>query len=228
MTRILFIMFTTLLFAQIALTSCFTSEDILLPQLPYNYTELQPVISETIMRLHHLMHHQGYITNYNLARKSLEVAIGEGDLYTIELLQNTIKFNLGGHLNHAFFWKVLAPQGKGGELNSRSELLNKINLQFGSLDNMKALFNKKALAIQGSGWCWLGLNKVTNTLEIRETANQDPLAIFGVEAIFGVDVWEHAYYLDYQNKRGNYLEKIWTIANWTQIETNYKVAVLKI
>ena len=127
---------------------CLSSQDIILPHLPYNYTDLEPIISEKIMLLHHTKHHQAYVNNYNNARKALEEALETGDLITVENLQNTIKFNLGGHLNHAFFWVVLAPLGKGGALATGSKLLAKINEEWGSIDFMKKTFNQKAVAIQ--------------------------------------------------------------------------------
>lgn len=203
------------------------SEDIVLPPLPYGYADLEPVISEKIMLLHHTKHHQAYINNYNQASHSLEQAIQSGDLSQIELLQETIKFNLGGHLNHAFFWKVLTPMNSSKELPEDSALVQQINLQFGSMDSFKALFNKKALGVQGSGWCWLGYQKNNKALEVKTTSNQDPSILFDIEPVFGVDVWEHAYYLDYENRRGDYLDKIWSIVNWQQVEQNFNNAVLK-
>lgn len=216
-----------LLIAHTFSTCYVSSEDIVLPPLPYGYSDLEPAISEKIMRLHHLKHHQAYINNYNQARKSLEQALQSDSLEQIELLQNTIKFNLGGHLNHAFFWKVLTPSDKSRGLSQDSMLLQQINLQFGSLKSFMTLFNQKSGGIQGSGWCWLGYNKNSKSLEIKETVNQDPLITLGLEPIFGVDVWEHAYYLDYENRRADYLNNIWSIVNWDQLETNYKAAISK-
>ena len=128
--------------------SCVASSDIILPPLPYNYSALEPVISEKIMVLHHTKHHQAYVTNYNKARKTLEDALQVSDLQTIESLQSTIGFNLGGHLNHAFFWKVLVPEKQYQPLGSDSQLLAQINAEWGNLENFKKEFNKKALAIQ--------------------------------------------------------------------------------
>jgi len=130
-------------------SSCFSSStDVILPPLPYNYSALEPVISEKIMILHHTKHHQAYVTNYNKARKSLEDALQLNDLPTIESLQGAIRFNLGGHLNHDFFWKVLTPEKQAVPLPADSELLTKINCQWGNLENFKKEFNKRALAIQ--------------------------------------------------------------------------------
>lgn len=219
-------LFFPLLLQTFTMTAVF-SEDIVLPALPYGYACLEPVISEKIMRLHHTKHHQAYINNYNQASKSLEQAMQSGDLSQIELLQETIKFNLGGHLNHAFFWKVLTPMNSSKGLSENSELLQQINSQFGSLESFQALFNKKALGVQGSGWCWLGYQRNNKALEIKTTLNQDPLILFEMEPVFGVDVWEHAYYLDYENRRGDYLSQIWSIVNWQQVEENYNAAVRK-
>ena len=188
---------------------------------------MEPVISEQIMTLHHTKHHQGYIHNYNLAVVQLQNALNIGDLETVETIQGTIKFNLGGHLNHDLFWKILAPISSGGGVypSASSLLSKKIDKVFGGYDKFISLFNDKAGKLQGSGWTWLVVNKSTKQLSIFATANQDPALLEGNEAIFGIDVWEHAYYLQYLNARADYLNNIWKIVNWVQVEKNYLKAI---
>ena len=148
MHSILPLVFSLVCLFPLSLSFTCSFQPLSLSPLPYDYSALSPIISEKIMFLHHTKHHQAYINNYNSAIKSLEEALNLGDLNTIENLQNFIKFNLGGHLNHEMFWKMLAPIGKGGFLKEDSELLKKINEAWGNLENMKMAFNKKATAIQ--------------------------------------------------------------------------------
>ena len=200
---------------------------IILPPLPYAYDGLEPVISKQIMTLHHTKHHQAYINNYNTAVGQLLKALDAGDLETVESLQVTIKFNLGGYLNHAFFWTVLAPISSGGGVlpSSSSSLTKQVIKIFGGYDKLITLFNDKGGKLQGSGWTWLVVDNSTKNLSIFSTANQDPATLEGFTPIFGVDVWEHAYYLQYLNVRADYLTNIWKIVNWVQVEKNYINAI---
>jgi superoxide dismutase, Fe-Mn family len=189
-----------------------------LPQLPYDFGDLEPVISAEIMQLHYSKHHQTYVTNLNKALEQYTAAEAKGDLQQMIALQSALKFNGGGHINHSIFWTNLLPQKKGGGVCQQGKLLEMITARFGSLDNFIALFNTKTVAIQGSGWGWLGLNKETKQLEIATCDNQDPLSTKGLIPLLGIDVWEHAYYLQYKNVRADYLKAIWTIINWTNVE----------
>ena len=133
-----------------------------------------------------------------------------------------LKFNGGGHINHSIFWKVLCPKGSS---EPAGELAEAIKRDFGSLDKMIQELSTKSVAIQGSGWGWLGFNKQNNRLEITTCANQDPLwATTGLYPLFGIDVWEHAYYLQYKNVRADYVKNIFKIANWRQVEHYYEKA----
>ncbi|XVE90981.1 hypothetical protein DITRI_Ditri20bG0119000 [Diplodiscus trichospermus] len=187
-----------------------------LPDLPYDYGALEPTISGEIMQLHHQKHHQTYITNYNKALEQLHEAIQKGDSSTVVKLQSAIKFNGGGHINHSIFWKNLAPIRAGGGAPPKGPLGWAIDTNFGSLDSLIEKINAEGAALQGSGWVWLGVDKELKKLVVETTANQDPLVTKGPNLVplLGIDVWEHAYYLQYKNVRPEYLKKIWKVINW--------------
>ncbi len=167
-----------------------------LPDLKYDYAELEPFISAEIMQIHHSKHHQTYVTNLNTLNEQLGEALHKNDVSKIITLQQGIKFNGGGHLNHSIFFNNLAPAKKGGGEIEDGELLNMIKAQYGSLDSMQATLAASTVAVQGSGWGWLGYDKTSKSLRITTTANQDPLeATTGLVPLLGIDVWEHAYYL---------------------------------
>ena len=192
-----------------------------LPKLPYELNALEPIISKEIMELHWSKHHQAYVNNLNAALEKYEAAEKKGDLAAMIALEPAIRFNGGGHLNHSIFWTNLAPVG--GSLPT-GELLRAIERDFGSLDSLIAEFSTKAAAVQGSGWGWLGYNKEKNRVVVVTTSNQDPLATQGLIPLLGIDVWEHAYYLDYKNVRPKYLENIWKVVNWANVAERYKAA----
>lgn len=167
-----------------------------LPDLTYDYGELEPFISAEIMKIHHTKHHATYVTNLNVATEKLQDAVAKNDVSSIVALQQNIKFNGGGHLNHSIFWKNLIPQNKGGGDLPSGDLRTMIEAQYGSFDAFKATFSASTVAVQGSGWGWLGFDKTNKKLVVTTTANQDPLeATTGHIPLLGVDVWEHAYYL---------------------------------
>lgn len=195
-----------------------------LPELPYDFNALEPVISAEIMELHYSKHHKGYVTNLNAALEKYHEAESKNDVAQMIALQSMIKFNGGGHINHSIFWTILAP--KGGVDAPKGDLLKMIERDFSSLDSFKEKFNAATTAIQGSGWGWLGFNKSLKKLEIATCANQDPLSTKGLVPILGVDVWEHAYYLQYKNVRADYVKAIWQILNWPGIEERFKRANL--
>ncbi|KAL5038153.1 hypothetical protein BDV3_001686 [Batrachochytrium dendrobatidis] len=193
-----------------------------LPDLPYDFNALEPFISAEIMQLHHSKHHQAYVNNLNIAEEKLHGAIEKNDVASQIALQGAIKFNGGGHINHSIFWTNLgSPKSGAGELHDKS-LLAAINRDFGSLDEFKKNFANQAAGVQGSGWGWLGLNKAKNRLEIATTANQDPL--IHLVPLLGVDVWEHAYYLQYKNVRPDYLKAIWSVVNWKNVSERFAKA----
>ncbi|KAJ7594085.1 manganese superoxide dismutase [Mycena floridula] len=192
-----------------------------LPDLPYGYDALEPYISKQIMELHHKKHHQTYVNALNAAEASYTKASTPKERIA---LQAALKFNGGGHINHSLFWKNLAPsaaekKGNGGVL-ADGPLKDAISQAFGSLDKFKTQFNTATLGIQGSGWGWLVLNATTKRLEIVTTPNQDPV-LSPYLPIIGVDIWEHAFYLQYLNVKADYLNAIWSVINFEEAEKRY-------
>ena len=183
-----------------------------LPDLPYDFGALEPVLDGAIMELHHQKHHKTYVTNFNAAQEKYAEAELKGDYEGMIALQPALKFNGGGHVNHSLFWKCLtAPKDYA---LPEGELLAMIERDFGSLSAMQDKFTASTVAVQGSGWGWLGYNKATGKLAVTTTANQDPCITTGLTPVLGVDVWEHAYYLQYKNLRPDYVKNIWKIINW--------------
>lgn len=192
-----------------------------LPDLPYDFNALEPVISAEIMQLHYSKHHNAYVTNLNAALEKACEARDKGDLETMIALQQAIKFNGGGHVNHSIFWTNLAPVGKGGGEAPKGELLKAIQKDFGTLESFIEKFSALTTGIQGSGWGWLGYNKALGQLVMTTCANQDPLSTQGYIPLLGIDVWEHAYYLQYKNVRADYVKNIWKIINWKNVEERF-------
>jgi len=195
-----------------------------LPDLPYAYDALEPVISKEIMELHHTKHHKGYVTKLNAALEEYHKAESEKDMAQTVALQSSIKFNGGGHINHSIFWTILCPE-KEAVGKPSGALAKAIDKDFGSFAAFQEAFNAETVAIQGSGWGWLGYNKTMGRLEIAICANQDPLSTQGLFPLFGVDVWEHAYYLQYKNVRPDYVKAIWRILHWKSIEERFNKAM---
>jgi len=192
-----------------------------LPPLPYPYNALEPYISQEIMTLHHTKHHQTYVNALNAAEKAYADAATPKERIA---LQAAIKFNGGGHINHSLFWKNLAPKrgGHGGVLKD-GPFKKAIDATFGSLENLIREFNTTTAGIQGSGWGWLGVDPKTKALAITTTANQDPL--LSHVPIIGVDIWEHAFYLQYKNVKADYLSAIWNVINFDEAEKRYNEAI---
>ena len=197
-----------------------------LPDLPYDFNALEPVISAEIMELHYKKHHQGYVNNLNTALDQLADAEAKNDVAKMIELQSAIKFNGGGNINHSIFWTNLAPVSKGGGTPPTGPLAEALNKAFGSLDNFITDMNTKTVAIQGSGWGWLGLCPKKKTLHISTCSNQDPLVISGLIPLLGLDVWEHAYYLQYKNVRADYLKAIWQVVNWKNVAERYQRGIV--
>ncbi|KAJ7735004.1 Mn superoxide dismutase [Mycena metata] len=170
-----------------------------LPDLPYAYNALEPYISEEIMTLHHKKHHQTYVTGLNAAEEARSPTMQCKGISTTH-----------------FFWRNLAPASEGGGKLENGPLKSAIERDFGSVDEFKKSFNAKTAGIQGSGWGWLGYNSTTNKLEIVTTANQDPLITH--TPIIGIDIWEHAFYLQYKNAKPDYLNAIWNVVNFKEAE----------
>ncbi|KDN53629.1 putative SOD2-superoxide dismutase precursor, mitochondrial [Tilletiaria anomala UBC 951] len=187
-----------------------------LPDLPYDFGALEPAISAQIMQLHHQKHHNTYVTNLNAAEEAMSDALAKKDVKKAIATQKALNFNGGGHLNHSLFWTNLAPPKQGGGELSAGPLQQQIEKDFGSLDGLKSKMNTALAGIQGSGWGWLGYDKEKGKLDIVTTANQDPLITH--IPLIGIDAWEHAYYLQYQNVKADYFKAIWDVINFKEAE----------
>lgn len=195
-----------------------------IPQLPYDFNALEPFIQAAIMELHYTKHHQGYVNNLNKALEQYAEAEEKNNIEAMIALQQAIKFNGGGHINHSIFWTNLAPKNQGGGNPPQGALATSLDQHFGSLNKFIDLMSNKAIAIQGSGWAWLGYDKTNKNLSITTCDNQDPLATKGLIPLLGIDVWEHAYYLQYKNVRADYVKAIWNIINWKNVEERFQKA----
>ena len=197
-----------------------------LPDLPYPHNALEPTIDEQTMRIHHGKHHAGYVNKLNAAleghqdlqNKSVEDLL-RGINSVPEDIRTAVRNNGGGHANHSLFWPVMSPNG-GGEPSG--DLADAIQGAFGSFASFKEKFSNAGSGQFGSGWSWLVLSN--GDLKVYSTPNQDSPYMNGDTPILGLDVWEHAYYLKYQNDRGGYIEKWWNVVNWDQVAQNFKNA----
>lgn len=195
--------------------------DYTLPELTYDYSALEPSISGTIMELHHSKHHQAYVTGANTALAALAEARDKGDLGAVNKLEKDLAFNLGGHVNHSIFWTNLSPDG--GD-KPTGELASAIDDNFGSFDKFTAHFTAAALGVQGSGWAALMWDSIGKNLIINQFFDQQSNFAAGSVPLLLLDVWEHAYYLDYKNVRADYVKAFWNIANWANVQERFSVA----
>jgi Fe-Mn family superoxide dismutase len=197
-----------------------------LPQLPYAYDALEPHIDARTMEIHHSKHHNGYTTNLNaaIAGTDLEGKTIENILLNLDLNNAAVRNNGGGFYNHSLFWTIMSPNGGG---LPTGDLASAINDAFGTFDDFKAAFAKAAATRFGSGWAWLCVDK-DGKLAVCSSANQDNPLMTGVghegTPILGLDVWEHAYYLNYQNRRPDYIEAFFSVVNWTEVARRFAVA----
>ncbi|WP_348921971.1 superoxide dismutase [Enterococcus rotai] len=197
-----------------------------LPDLPYAYDALEPHIDVETMHLHHDKHHNTYVTNLNaaidkhpeLGTKSVEALIADMDSIP-EDIRTAVRNNGGGHANHAFFWEIMAPNAGGAPTG---EIKEAIDAAFGSFDKLKEEFKTAATGRFGSGWAWLVLNN--GKLEVTSTPNQDSPLMDGKTPVLGLDVWEHAYYLNYKNVRPDYIDAFWNLVNWDEVNKRYAAA----
>ena len=204
-----------------------TDGKVTLPKLDYGYADLEPVLSEQLLTLHHTKHHQNYVDTYNKLLDEFTEAKNKNDVYKIVSLTPGLKFNLGSHINHSIYWKNLCPiKNGGGKVPENSKLVEKIKSQWGSVDKFIADFIDNIMKIQGSGWGNLAYNKTTKCLEYLETKDQDPVALkSNYVAILCVDGWEHAWYVKYLNMKKTYYTEIWKIVNWDDLEKRYLEAI---
>lgn len=197
-----------------------------LPELPYAYDALEPHFDARTMEIHHTKHHNGYTTKVNaalegteFADKPIEEVLANVDALPADKKQAVIN-NGGGYANHKLFWTILSPNGGG---SPEGELADAINDAFGSFESFKEEFNAAAAGRFGSGWAWLSVDG-NGDLKVHSTANQDSPIMEGLTPILGLDVWEHAYYLKYQNRRPDYISAFWNVVNWDQVAEYYKDA----
>jgi superoxide dismutase, Fe-Mn family len=197
------------------------------PPLPYAFDALEPYIDKQTMEIHHDKHHGAYVTNLNKAlesapdlhNKTIEELLANNCAIVPENIRTAVRNNGGGHINHSMFWQIMAPKAGG---NPSGNVAQAINSAFGSFDQFKEKLNAAGVGRFGSGWAWLV--KSGGKVEIISTANQDSPVMEGKFPVLGVDVWEHAYYLKYQNRRPEYLGAWWNIVNWPEIEKRFNSA----
>ena len=194
-----------------------------LPTLDYAYDALEPYISAEIMELHHTKHHQNYVNGANAALEKLAAARDDDSIAgSVTALSKDLAFNLGGHTNHSIFWKNLAP-GKGGE--PTGELKSAIDRDFGSFDKFKAHFAAAALGLQGSGWAVLAYDHIGKRLVIEQMTDQQGNLSIALEPLLMLDMWEHAFYLQYKNVKADYVKAVWNVFNWDDVAARYNHAL---
>ena len=195
-----------------------------LPELTYDYAALEPSISARIMELHHSKHHAAYVAGANTALEQMEEARAKSEFGAINKLQKDLAFHLSGHVNHSIFWKNLAPTNND---RPEGELSAAINEFFGSFEAFQAHFNASAMGIQGSGWAFLAWDSVGERLIIEQLYDQQSNVAMASIPLLMLDMWEHAFYLDYQNVKGDYVKAFWSIINWSDVQSRFHAAVTK-
>ena len=196
-----------------------------LPELPYAPEALEPYIDAKTMGIHHGKHHAAYVKGLNTAEAALAEARAKGDFAAVQALSKAAAFNGGGHFLLSMFWKCMAPNGKGGGGEPTGELADLVKRDFGSFANLKAHFSAAAKGVEGAGWGLLHYRPMDGRLVVLQAENQHKLSSWGSMPVLGIDVWEHAYYLHYQNDRAAYVDNWWNVVNWEQVAAN--VAALK-
>ncbi|WP_270263643.1 superoxide dismutase [Kocuria marina] len=197
------------------------AEKFTLPDLPYDYAALEPHISAQIMQLHHDKHHNTYVTGANTALEKMEEARANGDAAGAAKLSKDLQFNLGGHINHSIFWKNLSPEG--GD-KPEGELAAAIDNFFGSFDAFRDQFTAVATTIQGSGWAILAYEPIAGNLVIEQMYDQQNGVPVATIPLLQLDMWEHAFYLDYQNVKADYVKAFWSIVNWADVAERFEKA----
>jgi len=203
------------------------SQKFTLPDLGYDYAALEPVLPARIMDLHHTKHHATYVSNLNASLQKRDDALSRGDIAGVVELDNAIKFNGGGHVNHSIFWTNLAPIKSGGgdyQDSNCNSLITSIKSKWQSVEKFQEVFNAKTAAVQGSGWGWLVYDPSDKQIKIQTMSNQDPVGALGLIPLLGIDVWEHAFYLKYENRKAEYLKEIWKVVNWKNVAERYAAA----
>lgn len=197
------------------------------PPLPYGFDALEPHIDEQTMRIHHGKHHAGYVRGLNKALVKLrDIREGAGDVGLIKHWSRELSFHGSGHVNHSLFWAGMAPAGKGGGGYPApgSDLAKRIDRDFGTFEQFVAQFKAAAKSVESSGWGWLVHDPVSGRLLVIQGEKQQDMMMTGVVPLLGVDVWEHAYYLKYQNRRGDYVDAFMNVVNWGEVARRYAAA----
>ncbi|RUR00681.1 superoxide dismutase [Labedella endophytica] len=192
-----------------------------LPDLAYDYSALEPSISGRIMELHHSKHHQTYVTGANTALAQLAEARESGNFANVNKLEKDLAFNLGGHVNHSIFWTNMSPNG--GD-KPTGELAAALDDAFGSFDAFQAHFTATAMGVQGSGWSVLAWDVIGQRISVFQLFDQQGNVPLGLVPLLMLDVWEHAYYLDYQNVRADYVKAFWNIVDWSNVQARFTTA----
>ena len=194
-----------------------------LPELPYAYDALEPHISAEIMELHHSKHHQNYVNGANAALEKLEAARKDGSIAAVvTALSKDLAFNLGGHTNHSLFWENLGPNGGGKPTGA---LAAAIDADFGSCEEFQKHFAAAALGLQGSGWAVLAYDKIGERLVIEQMTDQQGNLSIDLVPLLLLDMWEHAFYLQYKNVKADYVAAVWNVFNWDEVAARYAAAV---
>ncbi len=192
-----------------------------LPDLPYAYNALEPHIDEQTMRLHHDIHHKGYVDGLNAAEDKLAKARESGDFAAVQALQRAVAFHGSGHFNHVVFWENMGPKGGG---TPGGALAAQITKDFGSFDRFRAHFSQAATTVEGNGWGVLAWHPMAGRLLVLASMNHQNQGVHGALPVLMLDVWEHAYYLKYQNKRAAYVEAWWNVVNWENVAARFDKA----
>jgi len=208
------------LFQAFLIQEVFLMEEYRLPELPYAYNALEPYIDEATMRLHHGKHHAAYVNGLNAAMKKLEEARAKGDFSSVQALSKLVAFHGSGHVMHCIFWEVMCPKEKSKEPESGA-LHEAITASFGSMGAFKKHFSEAAKAVEGNGWAVLAYEPLGKRLVVLQAENHQKLTIQGSAPLLVLDVWEHAYYLKYQNNRAGYVEAWWNVVNWSEVERRF-------
>ena len=199
-------------------------EEYKLADLPYAYNALEPYIDEATMRLHHDKHHAAYVNGLNAALSKLSEARAKGDFAAIQALSKQVAFHGSGHAMHELFWETMCPKDRSKE-PSGGALFDALVKDFGSLAAFKKQFSEAAKAVEGSGWAVLAYEPIGKRLLVLQAENHQKLTVQGSTPILALDVWEHAYYIQYRSDRAKYIENWWNIVNWQKAEENYKAAI---
>lgn len=198
------------------------ASEYVLPKLPYAFDALEPHLDAQTMQIHHGKHHAGYVRGLNAALAALAEARASGDASLVQYWSRKVSFHGSGHVNHTLFWLGMAPAGKGGGGQPSGPLAEAINRDFGGFDKFSWQFQAAARSVEGSGWGWLVHEPISGRLTVVQVENQQKLLMTGCVPLLGIDVWEHAYYLKYQNRRADYVAAFMNVINWGHVQRLYE------